>query len=129
MAYGYNTVRDGLRKAGQAMSDFDRAYAKKIEENVFSSMDGKGGFNDTLQGFRGTTSGVPLEDAFGAPDDPSMGYWQNKAANAAVGTANLASRYLLPAGGVTLAGVALYDLTNQFGGAADQPEPGQLGMG
>lgn len=129
MAYGINTVRDGLRKAGTAINDFDKAYAGKIEENVRSSMDNTGGLNDTLQGFRGTTSAVPLQDAFFAPDDPSLNSIQNVAANAAVGTANVASRYLLPAGGVTLAGAALYDLTNQFGGAADRPEPGQLGMG
>ena len=36
--------------------------------------------------------------------------------------ANVASRYALPAGGVTLAGEALYDLATGFGGTADQPE-------
>lgn len=48
----------------------------------------------------------------------------------AVGTgvfaANLASRYLLPAGGITLAGKGLYDLTTQFGAIADQQQPSEL---
>jgi hypothetical protein len=42
--------------------------------------------------------------------------------------ANTASRYALPAAGVTLAGMALIDLAGQFGGGADQPEQGQLGL-
>ena len=39
---------------------------------------------------------------------------------------NVGYRYGLPAAGVTLAGKGLYDLTNGFGTAADQPEQGQL---
>ena len=40
--------------------------------------------------------------------------------------ANIASRYALPAGGVTLAGKGLYDLTAAFGNEADYQEPGQM---
>ena len=39
---------------------------------------------------------------------------------------NVASRYMLPAGGITLAGKGLYDLTAAFGNGADYPEQGQL---
>ncbi len=48
--------------------------------------------------------------------------------DAGVFSANVASRYLLPAGGVTLAGKGLYDLTTQFGGKADQPEENTLSI-
>ena len=131
MAYGINTVKDGLRKAGTAINDFDKAYAKKIADGVHKSMEDKPGMMGTMEGFRGMTSGVSIEDVLKA--EVPQGDWQTQAMGhgmkAGVLMGNVASRYALPAGGVTLAGAALYDLTNQFGGQADQPEPGQLGMG
>ena len=41
---------------------------------------------------------------------------------------NIGYRYGLPAAGLTLAGKGLYDLTAQFGNAADYQEPGQLSL-
>ena len=39
-----------------------------------------------------------------------------------------AARYAAPALGVTAAGIGLLDLAAKFGGGADQPEQGQLGL-
>jgi hypothetical protein len=59
-----------------------------------------------------------------------------KLEDSALLAANIGSRYLLPAGGVTLAGKGLYDLTQGlyaaasatpvFGGPEDGAQPGQL---
>ena len=125
MAYGMQQ----LRKAGKALGDFDAAYAGKIEEGVLANMATMPGPRGVLEGFRGLTSAAPIRDTMkwhGA--ETPQEYIQAGALNAGVAAANIASRYALPAGGVTLAGKALYDLTTQFGGVADQQEPGQLSL-
>ena len=48
------------------------------------------------------------------------------ATGAGIAAVNAGYRYGLPAAGVTLAGKGLYDLTTQFGNAADYPEEQQL---
>ena len=119
MAYGL----EQLRKAGKALDNFDRAYAVKADRR-----------------------GMPFEAQLGhaMPISEAAQYIQlppNAAAkqplavtaarhlgNAGLVGANIASRYALPAGGVTLAGAALMDLTSAFGSMADQPEPMTLGM-
>ena len=125
MAYGMQQ----LRKAGKALSDFDTAYAARIEKGVLDNMANMPGPRGVLEGFRGMTSAVPLKDTMkwhGAEDTKE--YIQAAALNTGVAAANVASRYMLPAGGVTLAGKGLYDLTTMFGGAGDQQEPGQLSL-
>lgn len=113
------STRKGLRKAGQAIVDFDTAYAQKVQKGIDPQKDPIGEM----------TRGVPLKDLF-APSQAENA--KELAADigftTAVGVANVASRYALPAGGVTLAGKALYDLTTGFGGGADQPEPATLPM-
>ena len=126
MAYGM----DQLRKAGKAISDFDTAYANKISEGVKANM-AKGGPLAMTEGIRGMTSGIPIKDIYNRPDNKpenAKEYIENAGYENAVMLANVASRYALPAGGVTLAGKALIDLTSYFGGPADQQEPGQLSM-
>ena len=125
MAYG----REQLRKAGKALQSFDTAYADMIEKGVLDNMKNMPGPRGVLEGFRGMTSAVPLDKIFvdqGAENAKERAL--SIAMNTGVFAANVGSRYLLPAGGVTLAGKGLYDLTAQFGGVADQQEPGQLSL-
>jgi len=125
MAYGMQQ----LRKAGKALQDFDTAYADKIEKGVQENMANMPGPRGVLEGFRGMTSAVPLDQIY---VDQGASNAKEKAMSIAMNTgvfaANVGSRYMLPAGGLTLAGKGLYDLTTQFGGTADQQEPGQLSL-
>ena len=125
MAYGMQQ----LRKAGEAMRGFDTAYADKIEKGVQENMAKMPGPRGVLEGFRGMTSAVPLDQIYvdqGASNAKERAI--SIAMNTGVFAANVGSRYMLPAGGVTLAGKGLYDLTTMFGGQADQQEPGQLSL-
>ena len=73
-------------------------------------------------------SAVPIADALhGGQADIQTEKALIAAMNRVAGM-NVASRYALPAGGVTLAGKALMDLTAYFGGPGDQQEPNQLSM-
>ena len=148
MAYGMQQ----LRKAGQYLKDFDRAYAEKA----------RGGMVDDDP--RIAQYGTPLADIMGsdrarymaenaqpgqwmggdiatetvnpwtgareaavpvsAIDD--LGVWHHRMMDASQMAQNVAVRYGLPAGGLTLAGAGLYDLTASFGNGADYPEEGQL---
>lgn len=115
MAYGRQYIMDGLRKAGNAFLDMDERYANAIEDRLPSNP-------NVVQGFAGFGSAIPIREMnpFAAESRKDMFI------DSAVLGANIASRYLLPAGGVTLAGKGLYDLTIGFGGEADQQEPSQL---
>ena len=118
MAYGINQ----LRKAGKFLGDLDAAYAEKVQSGIKNRGTMRSGLHELL-------SASPIRDTMqwhGA--ETRYEYLQAAALNTTVGAANVASRYMLPAGGVTLAGKALIDLTNSFGGAADQQEPGQLSL-
>ena len=139
MAYGM----EQLRKAGQAMRNFDDAYAKKVRGMYDKAPAAIAVPGQVMSGTPimhkpqisskeqmrqpGYTQGVPKDRE---PTAGEMFRHQAIEGTMAVGVmgANFASRYALPAGGVTLAGKALYDLTTSFGGAADQQEPGQLPM-
>ena len=134
-------IMDGLRKAGQRFLDFDAAYADKLGQS--------GSADSILSAFGMYGRAVPLKE-FKNPVMPvgtyeaMGGIGPRSAANAALGNsvdkglllANLASRYALPAGSITLAGKGLYDLsqglyaiaadTPVFGGPEDGSQPGQL---
>jgi hypothetical protein len=132
MKYGRQTIMDGLRKAGNAFLDMDERYAKALEDRLPDNP-------SIIQGLGGLGRVVPIRDHKGVipvytdyemkggigPRDPRAHRRENLHDNVILG-ANIASRYLLPAGGVTLAGKGLYDLTVGFGGEADQQEPSQL---
>jgi hypothetical protein len=121
-------IGKGFRKVGEALNNFDKAYAGKFERDAKGPVD--------LLGLYGR--GVPLSesyDAIGMNDYEARGgigprTRSERDMGRAVGTgvfaANVASRYLLPAGGITLAGKGLYDLTTQFGEIADQQQPSEL---
>ena len=112
-------LRIGAKKAGKAAMNFDTAYANKVGESI----------DPHKQPFAEATRAVPLKDLF------SKGTAETTAEKlvlggmtAGVGAANIASRYALPAGGVTLAGKGLYDLATSFGSKADEPEETTLPM-
>lgn len=119
-------MMNALRKAGNAFLDFDDEYALKADRQNMPAVTQIG-------------HSIPLREAVDYAQDPMklrgegvdtslVGRAARGAVNAGVLGANVASRYALPAGGVTLAGKALIDMTAQFGGAADQPEPNTLSM-
>jgi len=111
-----------MRAAGQKLGEFDDMYSKAIRDTAPSNPQGN------WDNFRTGAAHVMGVDRNGGFFDPADERYNKTVDNVAKGAA-VASRYVLPAGGVTAAGMALYELTNQFGGAADRPEPGQLGMG
>ena len=117
MAYGRQYMMDGLRKAGNAFLDMDERYAKALEDRLPSNP-------NVVQGFGGFGRAVPIREMnpFAAESRNDM------LIDSAVLGANVASRYLLPAGGVTLAGKGLYDLTIGFGSEADETQPSQLAL-
>ena len=91
----FGKVKDGLRKAGSSLREFDDAYAAKVREGASP--------------FVQLTSGFPITYAPG-------GTATEKAAAYGMMGVNAAARYALPAGGVTLAGKGLYDLTQMMMG-------------
>ena len=120
---------DLRRRAGDALtsmlkgaSDFDRAYAKKIENRI----------DPNKQPIIGLGSTIPLADIYKPNEytraDTRLDKAMLQGMNAGVMAANVGSRYALPAGGVTLAGKALIDLTAAYGSPADEPEPMTLPM-
>ncbi len=123
-------IGKGFRKVGEAINNFDKAYAAKLERDAKGPIDAAGLYGRA----------IPLSESYeaiGMSECEARGgigprTRAERDMGRAVGTgvlaANLASRYLLPAGGVTLAGKGLYDLTVQFGGQADQPQPTELGL-
>tara|TARA_R110002012_G_scaffold50126_2_gene129832 strand:- start:3382 stop:3789 length:408 start_codon:yes stop_codon:yes gene_type:complete len=132
MAYGRQVIMDGLRKAGTAFLDMDERYAKAFEDGLPTNP-------NVVQGFGGMGRSIPLRDHKGyfpvgsdyefkgghGPKEPGH-YRRERIADNVILAANIASRYLLPAGGVTLAGKGLYDLTVGFGNEADETQPSQL---
>ena len=112
-------MREQLRKAGKALGDMDRAYANKVASRI----------NPHKHPIAEMGSAIPIADALqGGEADTRTEKALLAAMNMGVAGMNVASRYALPAGGVTLAGKALIDLTAQFGGPADGQEPNQLSM-
>ena len=119
MAYGM----EQLRKAGKALDKFDRGYANFMDSRTMP-----------IEAQLGHA--LPISEAAkyiqlppnAAAEQPMAATAARHLGNAALVGANVASRYALPAGGVTLAGAALLDLTAAFGGGADRPEPNTLTM-
>lgn len=114
MGFGQR-IKDTWRAAGEKLGEFDDMYAKAIRDTVTPEQAAENPFNAArgyAAGFIGMDRNLEKEGLHPAQKAVAV-----------------SSRYVLPAAGVTAAGMALYDLTNQFGGPADQPEQGQLGMG
>lgn len=100
---------EALRRAGRALLDFDRAYAGKIAEGTKA--------RPQDDAFAYMTRAVPVEEFYRYPVEGSgpveKALAEGMRTSAAVG--NLAARYALPAGGVTLAGAALVELAEAIG--------------
>ena len=91
---------DLLGKGGRRLDEFDRAYARKLDETVFRNRP------------MGSTFGAtPLGEIYGSMqgDSQTEKVLASLLENAGV-AGNFATRYALPAGGVTLAGKGLYDI-------------------
>jgi hypothetical protein len=142
MAYGRQMIMDNLRKAGTAFLDMDERYAKALEDRLPVNP-------NPVQGFGGLGRVVPIREHRGVIPVGSdyefrgghgpkefKNHIKERMFDHAILGANIASRYALPAGGVTLAGKGLYDLTQGlyasasatpvFGGPEDGAQPGQL---
>ena len=117
-------IMGGLRKAGDAIRNFDDGYSEKIRDmyegtNPLVQVAGMG-FGGGHPSFRKGEIDRTATSRVGKAAEEVMEY--------ALPAINAVPKYVLPAAGVTLAGKGLYDLTMQFGGAADQPEQHQLPM-
>ena len=98
----FGSINERLRKAGSSLRNFDDAYAAKAAEGAHP--------------FVQMSSGLPVTYApSGTAAEKAVGY-------ALVGV-NAGARYALPAGGVTLAGKGLYDLTQMM---LDQQSSGTI---
>ena len=110
-----------LRQAVAKLRSFDDAYAEKIVNMYMGSKDKPREYTDNP--LLGTAAGLGAIYGGGTP-------LSQRGISEAPGSAyvSAAARYAAPAGGLTMAGMALMDLTSRFGGMADQPEPNQLSM-
>ena len=109
-----------LRAAGQAIRSFDDAYADKISSH----------FHNPEHQQRDALISTLIGSRIGHGEiDPGMPGWANNTARGiimGVEGINLAARYGVPAGGLTAAGIGLHELSQQFGGMGDNPDPGSL---
>ena len=97
--YGSKMSRNPLRKAADKLKDMDAAVQNRMRDLYGLNEEGP------------ISKGKGVLD-FIHPKDPTMsGYVMSRG---------------IQAGGLTAAGYGLMKLTEQFGGAADQQEPGQL---
>lgn len=114
MAYGREQIMKALKYAG----DLDAKYAQAVGDRF--------GNSPVMMG-----STVPLRDV-GRPADPAPANAKEQALavamRAGVGATNVASRYALPLGGMTAAGVGLYELTTSINTMGDQQSLGMAPM-
>ena len=104
-------LMDNLRKAGDAVGRFAKGQVEELGRDIRKFDDAYaakvGDLTDNP--FVKMTSGFPVTYA-------PAGTMQEKAVGYGILGANAAARYALPAGGVTLAGKGLYDLTQMMMG-------------
>lgn len=107
------------------MLDFDERYAAAADRQSMPMLSQIGHAMPLKQAATFVTDKATATGQ-GKPDTSLAGRTTRGAINAALVGANVASRYALPAGGITLAGQGILDLTAQFGNAADMPEQQSL---
>ena len=110
MAYG----KEQLRKAGNVLGQIDDTV-QGAARYVLGERDGK---------FQGSGNIATAAASFGA----AMHGSRQGVTDDWKGKAYLVGTRAAQAGGITAAGYALAELSTQFGGPADRPEPSQLGM-
>ena len=124
MAYGSQTVLDGLRKAGQAFNDFDAMYSDAVKKRIYGDdPSGKKGIIGDAMG--GRWGDVEVDDEI-LKEMPNYIQAGARAYQYGVPLVGYGTRYVAPAVGVTLAGKGLIDIANSFGGPADEPQPSEL---
>ena len=104
----------GIRKAGEALANFDRGYADRAYNDL-------GGEEAPLRGALGGMGVLDL-GVDPVPDNLRDRIIVEAMRAGAVGT-NIGYRYGLPAAGVTLAGKGLYDLTAEMGNTTEGELP------
>ena len=131
-------TRRSIRKAGQALADFDAQYANMADRRD-SDYGSQIGHNQPLSRFFNDEPSTQLAKEHGRKGHGPLVYPEDagtatkvlmEAGNAGLFVANVASRYALPAGGAVLAAKGITDVvTGQaFGGEADGQQPAQLRM-
>lgn len=109
----------GLRKAGKKLSAFDENYANALYREGIAGKYQMGHAMPVREAINTVkVRRSAAEEAAGEPDTPAYMKALGIATNTGLVTANVASRYALPAGvavgGVTLAGQALAQLTQDY---------------
>lgn len=100
MSYGRETVGNALRKAGQALTNFDEGYSDRIAD-MYLKNDEDNQVKQLAAMFGG---GTPMNY------QESIDGFANKAK-----VSSAVSKYVLPAAGVTLAGKGLIDIAGAIG--------------
>ena len=104
MSYGRKTIGKGLRKAGEAIRNFDDRYSEKIE-NMYAGYADKaeasGRSMNPLE-VAGITAGYAVGGAI--PSTRKFQGVENDALKAILPAVSVIPKYVLPAAGVTLAG-------------------------
>lgn len=113
-------LRIGAKQSGRALRNMDDAYSARIGEMYKDA-------NPGVQAAAYMFGGAHPSLRKAVPEGMEEGLAKT-ALEYAIPAANAVPKYALPAVGVTLAGKALVDLTNGFGGQADQPEGATLPM-
>ena len=127
MSYGRESIANGLRKAGQAIRNFDDAYSQKIHDmydGISMRAYNEGRQPSTTEGitealglvFGGSQPSLRRADV--TPTDADAGPMKQAAATAlsyGIPVANAVPKYVLPAAGVTLAGKGLIDIAAAIG--------------
>ena len=135
MSYGRKTVMGGLRKAGQAIRDFDDAYSEKARDLYSPLVNSDSPMVQSL-GVAGAYLGGGIPSTRKAEYKKSSTFMNKQhemAENVLVPALSYlhpaqsaAVKYGAPAAGVTLAGQGILDIAAAFGGEADRPEDNQL---
>ena len=106
MNYGRETVGNALRKAGDALRDFDQAYSYAIMDRYVDPNDPD---PNQIKGMIGLfAGGTPVKLGY----EPAPG---NKDIMNKARVSSAAAKYVLPAAGVTLAGKGLADIAGAIG--------------
>lgn len=111
----------GLRFAAEKLNQMDTAYADRLyrEDKPYRTMTS----GIPLSEINGYTTTNEYENAGGFGPRTRVEQFKGRLGDTLYGAANVASRYALPAGGVTLAGKALHDLSgNLFALSAEDAE-------
>ena len=121
-------LQDRIDDVKSGLGKMDDAYSKAIRENVGGVPDNdveqlsKMGLGGQTRGIVGQLLGVKRNQTMF--DTSADNY--NEFLDKSVRNTLVASRYVIPAAGVTAAGAGLMKLAEVFGGEADRPAPTEI---